>query len=127
MFKTIALVVTAMGLFLAAPAQAHSVLESSIPANGTTVTEPKSISLTFTRAVRLVTLKLVAKDVDTSLPVDRSAPAAKSFSAPLPAVAPGTYEVKWTASARDGHIMTGSFSFTVAARNSGNSDQPGQK
>jgi hypothetical protein len=127
MFKVFVLAVAAIGLIFAGPAQAHSVLESSIPADGTTVTEPKTVSLTFTRAVRLVTLKLIAKDVDTSLPVDRSAPAAKSFSAPLPTVAPGAYEVKWTASARDGHIMTGSFSFTVAAPGSSNSDRPGQK
>lgn len=107
----------AASMLFASAVQAHSVLESSIPAGGSTVTEPKAVSLTFTRAVRLVTLKLTAKDVDTSLPVDRSAPAARSFSAPLPAVAPGKYEVKWAASARDGHIMTGSFSFKVAAGN----------
>jgi methionine-rich copper-binding protein CopC len=124
MSKVLPLLIAALGLIFAGPAQAHSVLESSIPADGSTVAEPKDVSLTFTRAVRLVTLKLVAKDVDTSLPVDRSAPAAKSFSAPLPKLAPGTYELKWTASARDGHIMTGSFSFTVAANGAGSADQP---
>lgn len=103
-------------LLLVAPAQAHSTLENSSPAAGATVTElPKTLSLTFTKAVRLMTLKLIGKDVDMALEVDRSAPAARSFSAPLPDVAPGTYEVKWTATARDGHVMTGSFSFMVEA------------
>lgn len=113
--KTLSFLILAMGLLFAAPAQAHSTLASSIPADGSTVSEPKTLTLTFTRDLRLVTVKLVAENVDESLTVDRSAPPAKSFSVPLPAVAPATYTVKWRAAATDGHIMTGSFSFTVAA------------
>jgi hypothetical protein len=90
------------------------------------VTGLKSLSLTFTKAVRLMTLKLIGKDVDLALEVDRSAPASRSFSVPLPTVAPGAYEVNWTATARDGHVMTGAFSFTVAPEGSGNSAQPGK-
>ena len=114
MLKIFAVVFAALSLSFGT-AWAHSTLQSSIPGNDTTVSEPKAVSLTFTKTVRLVTLKVVGQGVDESLPVDRSAPAGKSFSAPLPALAPGKYEVKWTASARDGHIMKGSFSFTVAA------------
>lgn len=102
-------------LLLVAPASAHSLLESSVPADGATVTEPKTVKLTFSDAVRLVTVKLTARDVDVSLPVDRSAAAAKTFSVPLEALAPAKYEVQWTAAADDGHVMTGTFAFTVAA------------
>jgi len=103
------------GLIFVAPAWAHSVLKSSAPANGATVTDPKTVELTFSDAVRLVTLKLSAKDNEIALPVDKSAAAAKSFSLPLPVLEPAKYEVKWTASAQDGHVMTGSFSFTSVA------------
>ncbi len=95
----------------------------AIPAAGSIVSEPKTITLTFTRELRLVTLKLIAEDVEESLAVDRSAPPAKLFSLSLPAIAPGTYKVKWRAAGEDSHIMAGSFSFTVAASNNG---QPGK-
>ena len=114
MLKIVAVVLASFGLALGT-ARAHSALESSIPANGATVSAPKELSLTFTKAVRLVTLKLVGQEVDEALPVDRSAPAGRSFFAPLPALQPGTYEVTWTSSARDGHIMKGKVAFTVAA------------
>jgi copper resistance protein C len=121
MLKPLPLLVVALALLFAAPAQAHSTLASSIPADGSTVSEPKAISLTFTRELRLVTVKLVGNDLDESLAVDRSAPLGKTFSVPLPAVAPGTYKVNWRAAAADGHIMTGSFSFTVAPGGAGKS------
>jgi methionine-rich copper-binding protein CopC len=124
MSKFLAIFAAAIGLFVAVPAQAHSQLESSIPADRSTVTAPKTLSLTFTRELRLVTVKLLADGVEESLDVDRSAAPAKSFTIPLPAVAPGTYTVKWRAAATDGHIMTGSFMFTVAA--DGKTDQTGK-
>jgi len=122
-YKAIPHLVLAIGLVFAVPAQAHSELASSIPASGSTVTEPKTITLRFTRELRLVTLKLIGGKSDEALAVDRSAPAGKLFSVPLPAIAPGSYEVKWRAAATDGHFMRGSFSFTVAASNNG---QPGK-
>lgn len=125
MLRVVFSVVAAL-VFLAAPASAHATLESSSPAAGATVTEPKTLSLTYTKAVRLMTLKLIGKEVDVALEVDRSAPAGRSFSAPLPAVTPGDYEVKWAATGRDGHVMTGSFSFTVAAGGAGKSVAPGK-
>jgi copper resistance protein C len=113
-------------LFLVVPAWAHSALESSIPANGTTVTDPKTMTLTFSDAVRLVTLKLTGKDAEIVVPIDKSAAAAKTFSLPLPALAPTKYEVKWTAAADDGHVMTGSFSFTSVAGPGHKHDHPGE-
>lgn len=112
-------------LLFVAPALAHSALESSVPANGATVTDPKTMTLTFSDAVRLVTLKLTANEADIVLPVDKSAAAAKTFSLPLPSLAPAQYKVKWTASANDGHVMTGSFSFTSVAGADHKRDHPG--
>jgi copper resistance protein C len=104
----------ALGLLFAVPVQAHSMLSSSDPANGSSTSAPKELSMTFSKDVRLVTLKLTADRIDDIvLPVDRAAPVAKSFVTPLPALAPATYTVSWTASAEDGHVMKGKYSFTV--------------
>jgi hypothetical protein len=115
MQKILVILSVVAGLLIAAQAQAHSELASSIPAGGSTVVAPKTITLTFTRELRLVTLRLVAEGVDEALAVDRSAPPGTLFAVPLPAVRPGAYTVKWRAVAADGHIMRGSFSFAVAA------------
>ena len=123
LFKAFPHLFLAMGLLFAVPVQAHSELANSVPAGGSTVTQPKIITLTFTRNLRLVTLKLISDDIDESLAVDRSAPPGKLFSVPLPDIQPGTYKVKWRAAAEDGHFMAGSFSFTVTASNNG---QPGK-
>jgi len=120
MSKIPSFLILVAALLFAVPAQAHSNLASSIPADGSTVSEPKAVTMTFTRNLRLVTVRLTSEDFDEALTVDRSAPAGRSFSVPLPAIVPGTYKVKWRAVAtEDGHIMTGSFSFTVAASGTG--------
>lgn len=113
MLRTFLAIVAVLSFAFAA--EAHSTLESSVPADGSSVTEAKFVHLTFTKAVRLATLKVIGSAGEKALAVDRSAPAGRTFSADLPALNPGKYEVKWTASARDGHIMTGSFSFTLTA------------
>ncbi len=118
--KSLSFLIVAVGLLFAAPAQAHSNLASSIPADGSTVSEPKTLTMTFTRDLRLVTVRLTSDDFDEALTVDRAAPSGRTFSVPLPAVVPGTYKVKWRAAATaDGHIMTGTFSFTVAPSGTG--------
>ena len=114
MSKLLPLLAAALALLLAAPAFAHSTLEKSIPADGATVSAPKTLELTFTKDLRLVTVRLVADGYDKALEVDRAAPAGTTFSLPLPSLEPAKYTVKWRASATDGHIMTGSFAFTVA-------------
>jgi methionine-rich copper-binding protein CopC len=117
--KSLSFLIVGVGLLFAAPAQAHSNLASSVPADGSTVSEPKTLTMSFTRELRLVTVRLTSEDFDEALTVDRAAPPGKSFSVPLPAIAPATYKVKWRAAATDGHIMTGAFSFTVAASGTG--------
>jgi copper resistance protein C len=114
---TTALAIAVAAVLSAATALAHGTLLSSIPANGATVSTPKSLSLTFTAELRLVTVRLVGADIDEALAVDKDAAPAKTFEVPLPAtVAPGTYKVNWRAAGDDGHIMSGSFAFTVAAK-----------
>lgn len=98
----------------AAPAAAHSVLESSVPADGAVVREAKSVSLTFAAPVRLVALRLVVDGADVALEVDRTAAPATTYTIPLPELGEGRYQIKWTAIAQDGHDVDGSFSFAIA-------------
>jgi methionine-rich copper-binding protein CopC len=115
MCKILPVFAAALALLIALPAQAHSRLTASEPAAEATVEAPKSLNLTFSADLRLVMLKLTADGIDDIvLPVDRTAPAAKTFSLPLPALKPATYTVRWTGSGEDGHIMKGKFVFTVA-------------
>ena len=115
MFRLLSVAVLALSL-MATGAQAHSSLASSDPADGATVTAPKTLHLQFTDAVRLVTVKLTndaAEEID--VPVDRKAAPAKMFMLALPTLAAGSYSVRWSTSAGDGHVMKGTFSFTVTA------------
>lgn len=98
---------------LSAPVAAHAVLKGSAPADGEVVTDVKRVSLTFSVAVKLITLKLIGNKTEISLEVDRSAPAGVSFKSDVPAVPLGLYELKWTATGGDGHVMSGSIWFTL--------------
>ncbi len=102
-------------LLCAQASWAHSALKSSMPADGEVVGRADTVTLTFAADVRLIRLRLVSNNLDVPLPVDRTAPAAMTFTAPLPVLADGAFEIEWTAMAADGHVVTGSFDFAVAA------------
>jgi methionine-rich copper-binding protein CopC len=93
----------------------HAKLVSSSPASGAQVTEsPKSLTLLFSEEAKLAALKLTAAGAEISVPIDKAAPSAKTVVVPLTTLAPGTYEVHWTAIATDdGHVTRGSFQFTL--------------
>lgn len=115
--KQIFNVVVATAAVLAAPSvSAHARLLSATPADGVTVTSPRTISLAFSerfaapfstvevedgrgRAVALT--RTVSEDGRTL---------GGAFATPLAA---GTYRVTWAIAATDGHRMTGNYSFTV--------------
>ena len=115
MLKRTAAIVATMGLLSASPAFAHAALKVSAPASGATVAAPHDLSLTFSEKVRLTAVKLTAAGKDVSgVTVDRAAPAAPTFTVPLPHLAPAKYEVRWTALGDDGHPVNGTFTFTVS-------------
>src|SRR5262245_41620238 len=116
MLKRMAVTVAAIGLLSASPAFAHPALKVSAPKSGATVEERQTLSLTFCEKVRLTAIKLTAGGKDVSgVQVDRAAPAAPTFSVPLPKLAPAKYEVRWSALGDDGHPVNGTFSFTVSS------------
>lgn len=103
------------GMILAAPAFGHAKLRSTLPAADAKLSAaPQSVTLTFNEDVRLAVLSVAADGRQIPVTVDRSAPAAPQVTVSLPALAPGTYQVRWSVlAADDGHVSQGTFSFTV--------------
>lgn len=98
-------------------ALAHAGMTDSTPADGETVEADISrITLEFSQDVRVTLVQVVP--AGSSEPVDlKSEPPgafADAVAVSVPALAAGAYKVRWTAIARDGHVMDGGFSFTVA-------------
>jgi methionine-rich copper-binding protein CopC len=118
MKTTSSLIALGVGLCLfISTAQGHVMLERSSPANGAVLNEsPKSIDLTFGHATKLVMLKLLKGAEVVPLHVDGSAPEAKVFSIPLPALTSGQYQATWSSLSADGHPMKGKFSFTLSGK-----------
>jgi methionine-rich copper-binding protein CopC len=110
------LVLGLCGLGLAGECLAHAHLQSSTPANDAQLTEaPKSLLLNFSEAAQLAVLKLVADGREIALPVDKAAKPSQTYMLTLPALAPGSYTVQWTAvAADDGHVTKGTFKFSIA-------------
>src|SRR5271168_1987273 len=115
MLKQAILAAALSGTILAGPCMAHAKLQSSTPAKDAQLTEsPKTLTLTFNEAAQVAALKLVGDGKDIPIAVDKNAKAGPSFTFPLPALAPGSYTVQWTAvAADDGHVTKGSFAFSI--------------
>lgn len=102
-------------------AQDHAAMPA--PANGVVTTPadnamlaaaPTAFSATFPHAMVLTSLRLTgpgAQSVDVTVSADASP--ATTVSAPLPALAPGSYSAAWAAKGADGHQMNGVVRFMV--------------
>jgi methionine-rich copper-binding protein CopC len=97
----------------------HPVLEASDPEQGTTVSSPKEIRLTFTENLIATFSGLTIKD-QSGRPIGTATPSVDPndkrqlvvpISTPLP---PGAYDVDWHVVGADTHRVTGHFSFRVA-------------
>ncbi|MFD7025766.1 copper resistance protein CopC [Promicromonospora sukumoe] len=125
MRRTLATLVTALfstlvlTLCCAPPAAAHTRLESTAPAAGSTATAPVTeVTLRFTLPVSLLGDGVVVEGPDGAVPAD-VAPAQGGLvlvATPAEALAPGRYTVTWTAAAQDGHPLEGTFGFRVAGK-----------
>jgi methionine-rich copper-binding protein CopC len=102
-------------LVAAAGLQAHTMLQTSTPADGAVLDEaPETLELGFGADVQLLKLE-IATDAGAveDMKFTPVATAAKSFSVPLPALEPAAYLVTWTILGADGHRMEGTLSFLV--------------
>jgi methionine-rich copper-binding protein CopC len=101
-------------LSMAGAAWAHARLESSVPANGSTVAKaPAEIILMFSDAAR-VTAVAITKDGGreekiAKLPTET----ATRLTVALPKLADGSYTVDWRVASKDGHVMNGKVRFTI--------------
>ena len=98
-------------------AVAHAKLRSSTPSNLATVVSPPTVlTLEFNEDVQLAMLKLVTDSTEIPINIDLNAKARPTVSVKLPRLAPGKYQVTWSAlSPNDGHIMKGRFTFSIAS------------
>lgn len=116
MKKTSAWLGCGVALLLPAMADAHGKVVASTPAEGATLTTaPRSISLRFNEAVKLTALSIAAAPATLlKLPLPTGKPQ-REFTLTPPALAPGATELHWRAMGDDGHVVSGTLHFTIAA------------
>ena len=114
MTKRFGLVAAAAVLIFPLTVAAHAKLLSTSPAAGAQLAAaPKVLTLDFNESVQLAVLKVSGDGKEISVPYDSGASAAH-VAVPLPALAPGTYQVRWSAlTVDDGHVVKGTFSFVI--------------
>jgi copper transport protein len=103
----------------ASPAAAHTRVERTRPANGDTVrTELTVVGIRFSRPVQasLTTLTLLRDGVSVPVPAVRMADSTgHEYVLDTGPLAAGAYEARWRTAGADGHVLTGTFAFVVAA------------
>jgi len=117
---------------LAAPlrsAEAHARLVRSVPAAGSRVEAPSTLSLTFSEALTISLSRVTLLDASNK-PVPLGAVAAdpgeaKTLRVPIAnALPPGHYVVKWQVAGGDGHPVRGEFGFDIIAAAASGSAPP---
>jgi len=118
MHRTKSAVLAAL-LLIAAPTVAftHAKMTGSVPKDGATVPAGLSkIELDFSKPLRLTVVRVMRTAEQKEIPLASELPGSFVSSAKLTvgALPAGAYEVSWTAVADDGHVMNGSFMFSVS-------------
>lgn len=108
----------AAAIAAAAPAWAHAFPQSERPLVGSTVTRaPKQVAITYDAPIVAAFSKLAVLD-PAGKNVTAGPPAVthkrRTLSVGLRPLGSGTYTVKWSVVAEDGHRTEGSYNFTVA-------------
>lgn len=96
---------------------ADAALVASTPASGETLTAtPPEAILEFDHSLTSASSFVILDDAGTTVVTGEPNPSEPMvMRAPLPALAPGLYHVRWTAGSDDGHIVRGAFEFSVEA------------
>lgn len=94
---------------------AHTKLSSSVPeADAVIQNAPEELVLSYGDAVNLVKLTLNdGNEKAVGIDFKPAAKPATTFKLPLPNLEAGQYTARWTALGADGHMLQGSFSFTL--------------
>lgn len=114
--KRSALIILAL-LAMLVPATAHSPLERSVPAEGAELAAvPEKIDMTFAAPARVMKVEMTHTNGDASGTVTVDIPTRdkiETISLTPDFMGAGAYRVDWRALSEDGHVITGTFSFTV--------------
>jgi hypothetical protein len=97
-------------------AQAHARLESSTPADGSTLSAvPAVLEMRFSEPARLTALWIQRGREPRQAPKSLPTSTDRTLRVALPKLAPGVYNVTWRVVSADGHIASGAVRFTIAA------------
>lgn len=117
--RTVLVLLGALGLLLlgTGSASAHDQLVSTSPKDGGTVaTTPTKVVLTFSDKVISVGTELVVTGPDGPVQQGRPSLDGHTVTQPLvPGSPAGRYTVTWRATSKDGHPVSGTFTFTSSA------------
>ena len=110
------LAATALVLSLVAPAGAHSLLIASVPSAGAAVNGVPAVTLRFNNRIekKLSQIRLVPQGGEAQVLPVRVDGAVDALEAPLPPLPPGPYRVEWRVLSTDGHVVSGTFAFSVS-------------
>lgn len=110
----------ALGVLAASPLLAHLAVSKTAPANGATLEKaPGQVQVWFTQppSERVSQLELHGPGGAISLGEVQVNRDERTISAAVPAsLDPGGYEVRWRTAGNDGHVMRGTFSFSVKSK-----------
>ena len=103
-------------IFLQNPVFAHTMMTSVSPADGEQLTPtPQYFSVQYSKAVRLVKLKLLdSNDKQIKLPSQLDQAFSADHKIALPSLVDGQYKLMWILLGKDGHKMKGKLSFSIA-------------
>ncbi|MBY5932094.1 copper resistance protein CopC [Tateyamaria omphalii] len=109
------LLMTAMIGLWATDAVAHSPLETTLPADDAIVSEvPTDVTMNFQGNIRLTRVTMTHADQHTEdLDLEGFEGFISDYAIPLHSMGSGVYVIEWRGLGTDGHVLTGSFSFTV--------------
>lgn len=110
--------VAAAVLVPASPALAHAEMEACLPAHQATTSSPATLAVRFTKPVRPVEDSIVLSGPNGRVAQlgDAVATDSVTLKAPVKGELPdGSYTVDWRAQGDDGHVLEGTWAFTVKA------------
>jgi methionine-rich copper-binding protein CopC len=109
----------AVGMVFVAGLSAHLAVSKTLPANGSTIGEaPARVQIWFTEApsARVSRLEMKGPSGEVPLGAVEIDPKTRSMAAAVRGpLAPGRYEVAWRTAGKDGHVMRGTFTFSLKA------------
>ncbi|WP_024328685.1 copper resistance CopC family protein [Thioalkalivibrio sp. ALR17-21] len=112
---TLRAALAALLLAFATPLMAHEGEMGQIPEDGSTVQDtPEEIGIHFDGAMRITQFDVTGPQGRVSLENQPGNEPTEEYRVrPAGSMEPGSYEVRWRGLARDGHMMSDTFRFTV--------------